>query len=96
MLYNTLHGRWLRLAAAVVGELIAAAALNLFIVPLGLYTGGLMGLCQLLRSLGQLYLGMDFGPYDVAGVLYFLLNVPILLLAYTSAPTMWPACCISS
>lgn len=42
MLYNTLHNRWLRLVAAVAGELIAAAALNLFIVPLSLYTGGTM------------------------------------------------------
>ena len=42
MLYNTLHHRWLRLIAAVVGELIAAAALNLFIVPLNLYNGCLL------------------------------------------------------
>lgn len=82
MLYNTLHNRWLRIVAAVVGELIAAAALNLFIVPLHLYTGGLMGVCQLLRTLASDYLGMSFGAYDVAGILYFLLNIPILLVAY--------------
>ena len=82
MLYNTLHHRGLRLVAAVAGELIAAAALNLFIVPLGLYTGGLMGVCQLLRTLTQTYLGLNFGAYDIAGILYFILNIPILLLAY--------------
>lgn len=82
MLYNTLHNRWLRLVAAVVGELIAAAALNLFIVPLSLYTGGLMGVCQLIRTLLNTYLGINFGAYDIAGILYFLLNVPILLVAY--------------
>ena len=82
MLYNSLHHRGLRLVVAVIGELIAAAALNLFIVPLNLYTGGLMGVCQLLRTLGADYLGMNFGAYDVAGILYFLLNIPILLLAY--------------
>lgn len=82
MIYNTLHNRWLRLVAAVVGELIAALALNLFIVPLNLYTGGLMGVCQLLRTLAQEYLGLSFGAYDVAGILYFLLNIPILLAAY--------------
>ena len=37
MLYTTLHNRILRLVLAVLGELIAAAALNLFIVPLSLY-----------------------------------------------------------
>ena len=82
MLYNTLHNRWLRLVAAVVGELIAAAALNLFIVPLHLYTGGILGVCQLIRTLMQTQLGISFGSYDIAGILYFLSNIPILLLAY--------------
>lgn len=82
MLYNTFHNRWLRMVAAVAGELIAASALNLFIVPLGLYTGGTMGVCQLLRTLLQTYAGINFGAYDVAGILYFLANIPILLYAY--------------
>ena len=76
MLYNTMHNRALRLVLLVVGELIAAAALNLFIVPLSLYTGGLLGLCQLIRTLLQTYLGLSFGTYDIAGILYFLLNTP--------------------
>ena len=82
MLYNTLHNRWLRIVAAVAGELIAAAALNLFIVPLHLYTGGAMGVCQLIRTLLQTHMGLDFGPYDIAGILYFLVNIPILLIGY--------------
>lgn len=82
MLYNTLHNRWLRLVAAVAGQFVCAAALNFFIVPLGLYTGGLMGLCQLVRTLLQTHAGLNFGPYDVAGIFYFLLNIPILLFAY--------------
>ena len=82
MLYSTLHKRWPRLVASVVGELIAAAALNLFIVPLGLYTGGTLGLCQLIRTLLQSALGLETGSYDIAGILYFITNIPILLLAY--------------
>ena len=82
MLYYTLHHRWLRLIAAVVGELISAAALNLFIVPLNLYNGGLLGLCQIIRTLMQEYLHISFGAYDVAGIFYFIINIPILLFAY--------------
>lgn len=82
MVYNTLHGRWLRLAACIVGELIVVSALNLLIVPLDLYSGGAMGVCQLIRTLLQDYGGMDFGSYDIAGILYFLINIPILLFAY--------------
>ena len=79
---TTLHNRILRLVLAVLGELIAAAALNLFIVPLSLYTGGLLGFCQLVRTLLQDFLGMSFGAYDIAGVLYFLLNIPLLMIGY--------------
>ena len=48
MLYNSMHNPWLRVLFAVLGEFLAAAAMNLFIVPLHLYGGGLMGLCQLI------------------------------------------------
>lgn len=82
MLYNTLHNRWLRLVAAVAGEFIAAAAMNLFIVPLNLYSGGVMGVCQLIRTLLQDYAGLSFGSHDIAGILYFLVNIPILVFAY--------------
>jgi uncharacterized membrane-anchored protein YitT (DUF2179 family) len=82
MIYNTLHSRWLRLLLAILGELLSAAAVGIFIVPQGLYTGGLMGLCQLFRTLLSQYTGIRFGAYDIAGVLYFILNIPILLMAY--------------
>ena len=88
MMYNSLHHRWLRLLAAMLGEGVVALALNLFIVPLGLYSGGLMGLCQLIRTLLQDHLGLRFGGADIAGILYFLSNVPILLLGYKTLGKM--------
>lgn len=82
MIYSTLHNHWLRLIVAIVGEFISACALNLFIVPLSLYSSGLMGVCQLFRTLAQNYLSLNFGHTDIAGILYFILNIPILLLAW--------------
>ena len=82
MLQATLHRPRLRLIIAVLGELLMALALNLFIVPQGLYTGGLMGVCQLLRTLAQTWMGLDFGTHDIAGILYYVANIPILLAAY--------------
>jgi len=67
--------------ACILGELIAAFSLNYFIVPLGLYSGGSMGVCQLIRTLLQIWGGLSFGDYDIAGILYFLSNIPILLYA---------------
>lgn len=84
MIYKSLHNPWLRLLAAIAGEFLVTLALNLFIVPLDLYTGGLMGVCQLVRTLLQVYGGIDFDGQDIAGVLYFLSNIPILLAAYKS------------
>ena len=49
---------------------------------MNLYTGGLLGLCQVVRTLLQTYLHLSFGSYDIAGILYLLLNIPILLFAY--------------
>lgn len=82
MLHNALHNRWLRLVSIFVGETLVVIALRLFTVPHGLYSGGLTGFCQLLRTFMEMFLHLDFGAYDVAGILYFILNIPILLMAY--------------
>lgn len=81
MLNTAIHRPRLRMLACILGELIAAFSLNYFIVPLGLYSGGSMGVCQLIRTLLQIWGGLSFGDYDIAGILYFLSNIPILLYA---------------
>ena len=40
----------LRILLGVVGVFIYAFGMNFFIVPLGLYSGGFMGICQLIRT----------------------------------------------
>lgn len=82
MIYNTLHNKWARLALAILGELLCAAAQVVFLVPMGLYTGGLMGLCQVIRTLAQSIPGV--GGYDFAGILYYLMNIPLLAFAWKS------------
>ena len=81
MLNTAMHRPRLRMLACILGELIAAFSLNYFIVPLGLYSGGSMGVCQLIRTLLQTWGGLSFGDYDIGGILYFLSNIPILLYA---------------
>ena len=81
MLNTAMHRPRLRMLACILGELIAAFSLNYFIVPLGLYSGGSMGVCQLIRTLLQIWGVLSFGDYDIAGILYFLSNIPILLYA---------------
>lgn len=84
MLYNTTRNRWLRIIAALLGELIFAVGLHLFIDPLNLYSGGSTGLSQLIGRLLVNNLGMNFGGIDIAGVIYFCISVPIMVWGYFS------------
>ena len=81
MLHKMIQNPWCRLAVAVAATVIYAIGVNWFIVPMGLYTGGLLGLCQVLRTLIVNALGLS-GAVDFSGILYLLANVPILLLAW--------------
>lgn len=71
-----------RAVIAVFGGFIYSAGVNLFIVPHSFYTGGLLGICQLIRTFLVDFLGIQFGSVDVAGILYFVINIPIFLFAY--------------
>ena len=70
-----------RAIAATFGGLLYSLGVNLFIVPIGLYNGGLMGYCQLIRTLLVDYLHLSFS-FDIAGILYFLTNIPIMIIAW--------------
>lgn len=71
-----------RIMVLLLGTFIYAVGINFFIVPAGLYTGGVLGLCQLLRSFLTSVVGLRFGSVDVAGILYYLVNIPFLVLAH--------------
>ena len=74
-------GEALKLLGAVFGTLIYALGANLFIVPLGLYNGGVMGFCQLIRTLLVEYLHLPLGTFDFAGVIYYIANIPLFIIA---------------
>lgn len=66
----------------LAGCAIYALGLNLFILPLGLYSGGVVGLAQLLSlALEQVPHGTT-GTLNLYGLIYFLLNVPLLAIAW--------------
>ena len=69
---------------AIIGSVLYAIGINLFITPIGLYTGGLIGLCQLIRTFLLSVLNINIGNFDLVGLLYLILNMPILVLAFKS------------
>lgn len=84
MLKSTMRSGWSRLALAVLGSLIYALGINLFVTPLGLYTGGLMGFCQLLRTVILSALHISSLPFDLAGIIFYAINIPLLAIAWKS------------
>lgn len=84
MLKTVMRNGWSRLGLAVVGSLIYAIGINLFVAPLGLFTGGLMGFSQLLRSLVLRLIAAESLPFDLAGVIFYAINIPLLLISYKS------------
>ena len=73
----------------VFGALLYAAGINLFVVPAELYTGGLMGICQVIRTVLADAFGLRFQSFDIAGVIYYIINVPIFLVAFSRIGRMF-------
>lgn len=69
----------------IVGGIIFAAGLNLFIVPVGLYSGGIIGIAQIIRTMLQDYTSINLPQsVDMAGIINFIMNIPLFILAYRS------------
>lgn len=70
----------LKFPVILLGALIYSIGLNLFLRPLHLYSGGFMGFAQLIEELLK-RAGLTFGGFNISGILYYLMNVPGLVLA---------------
>lgn len=70
--------RWI---VMLLGAFLYVIAINEFVVPVGLYSGGIMGLAQLIRTFLTEVLHMSFGNIEIASVIFYLINLPALFLA---------------
>ncbi|MGN0298711.1 MAG: YitT family protein [Lachnospiraceae bacterium] len=75
------QNRWVKIALIILGSAIYAAGINFFIVPLSLYSSGLVGIAQLLNLLINHLIPGDI-TVNAYGPIYFLINVPLLILAW--------------
>lgn len=66
----------------LIGTLLFALGVNLFIVPAGLYNGGFVGIAQIIRTLIDEYTPLNTTGYDLAGIINFAINIPLFVLAY--------------
>ena len=72
---------WSQASKAIIGEILFAIAVNVFIVPFGLYNGGIIGISQLIRS----FLISTFNihtSFDFAGIINFLIRSSDFLITH--------------
>lgn len=62
------------------GSMLYALGMNLFLTPLHLFSGGGVGLAQLLTLFLETFI--DVGSFNLYGIVYLLINIPLLFLAY--------------
>ena len=62
------------------GSLLYALGMNLFLTPLHLFSGGGVGLAQLLTLFVEHFI--DVGSFNLYGIVYLIINIPLLFLAY--------------
>ena len=65
----------------LIGTLMFCIAINVFVVPNDLFTGGVLGLSQLIRSIIIDLLNLKI-TFDFSGLIYYLINIPLFIIAY--------------
>lgn len=77
---DRIHSKWVKITAIVAGAFLYAFGMNYFLIPYGLYSGGGVGIAQVITYLiGKV---VDLGGKNIYGAVYFLTNIPLLLLAW--------------
>lgn len=66
---------------SIIGIFLFCFSLNVFIVPMGLYNGGVLGFSQLIRTVLIDVFDLNFS-FDIAGILNYMINIPLFVLAY--------------
>ncbi len=64
----------------IAGSLLYAFGMNLFLTPLNLFSGGGVGLAQLLTLFLEQFIQVE--NLNLYGIVYMLINIPLLFLAF--------------
>lgn len=64
----------------LLGGIVYSFGMNCFLRPLDLYSGGMMGFAQLIQEFMR-RLGFTFDGFNISGVIYYIMNIPAILVA---------------
>ena len=74
----------LKMAGAILGVFLYAAAFRIILVPLNLYSGGFTGISQVLMTLLEKIFHITFPTgIDFTGIFLWILNIPLFFLAWS-------------
>ncbi|MBP3917338.1 MAG: YitT family protein [Clostridium sp.] len=83
MMGKTKEKKFKQYGIIIIGAFLFCLGVNLFISPLDLYNGGVVGISQIIRTII-----VDYFPslknFEIAGIINFIINIPLLLIAYKS------------
>ncbi|MFC0272018.1 YitT family protein [Metabacillus herbersteinensis] len=67
-----------KIIVVLLGALLGAIGLNLFLIPANVYSSGFTGVAQLISSVLE-----EYTPFYIStGILLFLLNIPVAILGW--------------
>lgn len=69
---------------SIAGNLLFSIGVNFFLVPLGFYSGGFLGIGQVIRTILIDHLSLPIENVDIAGIIYYIINIPLFIIAYHS------------
>lgn len=72
---------WKNQAFACLGSLMFALGYCLFAMPQKLYSGNFTGIAQIIQTLLERYVDLRL-PFDLTGIFLYIINVPLLVLAW--------------
>ncbi len=72
---------WLKFFICILGIFIFSLGINLFVVPNNLYTGGILGIAQLIRTAIVSIFKINT-KFDISSIIYYLLNIPLFIFSY--------------
>lgn len=72
----------IKILRCLIGATLYAGSINIFITPVNLYNGGIMGFSQLLQIFLVDVLKLPLHGFNLTGIIYYIFNIPILLLSF--------------
>lgn len=71
-----------RTIGAIIGTMLYAIGMNLFVIPVGVYSSGIMGISQLISTFLIGFLHLPVNNINIAGIIYYIINIPLFFIVY--------------